>query len=186
MEEEGVLLLKRGDRLNLQFKEGPRLPEDVEFEHADLSDGVNLDMSVSPSKTGEPKVHRMETPQGLGAWMAAGLARVGVYASRGACLESSGDHKGSDPRTMYSLSGFREEKPDSPGVRGVSYVVALDPGMSLYAVTLFFDPQTYAPVRLILRRPRVKDGNHVFTETYQEFSRDVELPDDAFKLPAGK
>ncbi len=151
----GTLQLKQGNKSRYTIKSGEG------EESTTICDGTRLKPGDEPA---------MEAPANRNALLLSALSRMGLFLST---RMGAYDPKSSEPQEVTAGPPEKELK---------SFKYKVKVGADPVDVQIWVDSKSLLLVRRVLR---AKSGQgHLFiTETYEQFTLNGEIPDDAFKLP---
>lgn len=173
----GTLLLREGNRARLESKLSAVRGE---AELLVISSGKLLKGTTKGGSADMPflpKVAEQDPPENLGAFLRAGMLHSATL-TQSLFGEDLLPKPGDDPKKVFAVSNL------ASGEDG-TLTYKLTVGRDSMTVRLWYDPKTFKP----LKRTTMQEGFHFFaqfTETFEEYSLDVDLPDAPFDLPAPK
>jgi outer membrane lipoprotein-sorting protein len=168
----GVMLLKEGGRFNCVVK---RRLEERELENSIVCDGTKVS-----HKRDQSAAEVIEVPKVYRGAASTLVARVGTMM--GGLFQGTGGPD-EDVKKTLALKDLRVGEDDG-GAKTLLYTVSLGP--ATLDCRLWYEPKT---LKLLKRTMKIRKGESVegsLTESYVEYIVNADIPDEKFKLQAGK
>jgi outer membrane lipoprotein-sorting protein len=174
---------------SIQIKEGNRIRYEVKTsldgQSQDLlvlSDGKRLSIS-----TNGREVQSQDVPNNLGSQLRTGICRSGVTLAIGLLPkgEPGEQVEGQNAKKLMEVADLKSETDANQG-KIVAYRLVIPKAHNSSDVKLWYNSKTY---QLLKRTSASKEDGVAqgeLTETYDDFSLDVEIPDTRFELPLKK
>ncbi len=189
-EMSGTLLLKEGNKVLETFTWGvPEDQRDVFY----ASDGTNAAFGFVYVRGGALRSYEFgkePTPEALTEKLGLALVRFGhdpyTNLSSKTLFTARPDYP-CDPKTFRRLSNFTAG-PDDGGLMTLSYKLTSPHGLLFDQAKIWYEPTTYKMLKRTLTFDVGGDPSQErsLTETYQEWTLNVAIADESFKLPEEK
>lgn len=191
-----TILLNREKKWLWRVTADYRTQEDTHsLEVTAVYDGDTIMVRIEPKQKSLEKLRKtLKVPKTLIGGIGPAIVRADITTALSSIFThgapginpSTVKHIKEDLRHTLHISSCKHG-PDDAGAKTLLYTLSLDDGKRTFTNKLWYDPQTLALLKRTVSgrfaSPRRAVGDGTFTDTYEEYSFDVEIPQDAFRLP---